>query len=204
MKYKLLCGLGLSLSLMLYGCTPEVMTGLDFGRLPEGLVQDDRAIIEAQAEDFDRTPEEIIAAIEAARAGRKAGMLEDVGLDALTADGDLAGILRQNGMDETAIQDVMARMGKTFDGRIPFPGMGVIKSIWAANGVSIEAMHRNYDDMVQSFAKLGINLDIANFDTGFGTVEELCEAILGDMGSIPELLHDGTGMNLGPLPGMTQ
>lgn len=112
-------------------------------------------------------------------------------------------ILRANGVtDETAIRVALSAAGDLSpEGGIRFPGLSIIEDIWARNGVTVEDMHRGYQNAVDGFKSIGINVDFVHFDTGFGTIEELCEAVMGDMSSIPGIIQKATGIDVNQLPG---
>lgn len=107
---------------------------------------------------------------------------------------DLERVLRANGASDEDIQRAMGMAGE--DGGLTFPYMSIVKDIWAKNGVTTDGMRRSYNEMVGFFAQHGINADIGSIDTGFGTVGELCETILGGAGNVSDIF---AGMDLGGL-----
>lgn len=170
--------LGMSL---LCGCSAEDLQGLDLTKISDFL-QDHTVIVNIDGQDIrvDDT-DALLDAIGRGDAVSEQGpaQMPDDRMEALID------AMREAGAPEGQLAQMQeaAASGR----KIPFPGMNIVKKIWEKNGITVDGMHEAYDQMVARAESLGINIDIASFDTGFGTVEELCEIILGDIGSIPGL-----------------
>ena len=107
----------------------------------------------------------------------------------------LAAVLRANGASEAEILQAcgLAQSMEEAGFGYGIPGFNIVKKIWAENGVTPEKMYANYHELVNKLASVGINADFGAYDTGYGTVDELCRAVLTNPAAL--LAKFGFGYN---------